>query len=77
MKTVNLQAAKTHLSRLVDQAVAGEDIVIAKGDVPKVRLVPVDRPPARRRFGACPELGRLPDAFFEPLPDEELDAWER
>jgi prevent-host-death family protein len=76
MKTVNLQAAKTHLSRLVDQAVAGEDIVIAKGNVPLVRLVRVDAPAVERKFGAYRELGPLPDSFFDPLPDDELDAWE-
>jgi prevent-host-death family protein len=41
MKTVNLHAAKTHLSRLVDDAVAGQVVVIAKAGKPMVRLVPV------------------------------------
>jgi prevent-host-death family protein len=40
MKVINMYAAKTHLSRLVEEAVAGEDIVIAKGGRPVVRLVP-------------------------------------
>jgi prevent-host-death family protein len=77
MKTVNIQAAKTHLSRLVEQACAGEEIVIARGNVPMVRLVPIDQPERRRRFGAHPELGPVPPEFDEPLPDEELEAWER
>jgi prevent-host-death family protein len=76
MKTVNIQAAKTHLSRLVERARAGEDIVIARDNVPMVRLVPVDRPVARRAFGAWRHLGPLPASFDEPLPDEELTAWE-
>lgn len=76
MKTVNLQAAKTHLSRLVDQAVAGEEIVIAKGNVPLVRLVRVDAPPVQRKFGAYRELGPLPDGFFDPLPADELEMCE-
>jgi prevent-host-death family protein len=42
MKTVNLHAAKTHLSRLVDEAANGEEIVIAKAGRPMVRLVPGD-----------------------------------
>jgi prevent-host-death family protein len=40
MKTINIQAAKTHLSRLVDEAVAGEEIILAKAGKPLVRLVP-------------------------------------
>lgn len=73
MTTVNVHEAKTHLSRLLDAAVAGEEIVIAKGGRPFVRLAPVldaDRTP-----GAAKGKGRLTEAFFEPLPDEELAAW--
>ncbi len=77
MKTVKLSAAKAQLSRLVELAVAGEDVVISKGDVPLVRLVPVRAPPSGRRFGAFPLPDGVPASFFEPLPDEELDAWER
>ena len=46
-KTVNVHEAKTHLSRLLEEAMAGEDIVIAKAGKPKVRLVPVEDPPKR------------------------------
>ena len=50
MMQVNLHDAKTHLSRYVDQAVAGEEVVIARAGKPLVRLVPVEpqRPPERR-----------------------------
>ncbi|MBP8980675.1 MAG: type II toxin-antitoxin system Phd/YefM family antitoxin [Syntrophobacterales bacterium] len=74
MRTVNVHEAKTHLSRLLDAAVAGEEIVIAKGGKPFVRLTPVltaDRVP-----GAAKGRGALTEAFFEPLPEEELTAWE-
>ena len=75
-KTVNVHEAKTHLSRLVEEAVNGEDIVIAKAGKPKVRLVPVEDPP-RRRFGTMgPGWADLPDSFFDPLPEEELRLWE-
>lgn len=49
VKTVNLYEAKTQLSRLVDEAAAGEEIVIAKNGVAKVKLVPVPVQPARRK----------------------------
>ncbi len=76
MKTVNIQAAKTHLSRLVEQACNGEEVVIAKGNVPMVRLVPVNARPIARSFGAYRDLGSLGDAFFEPLLEDDLAGWE-
>jgi prevent-host-death family protein len=74
-KTVNIHEAKTHLSRLLEEAANGEDIVIAKAGKPKVRLVPVE-PPPKRRLGFMPGIS-LPDSFFfDPLPEEELRLWE-
>jgi prevent-host-death family protein len=75
MKTVNLHAAKTHLSRLVDEAAAGEEIVIAKAGKPMVRLVPVA--PKRRRTGFGADKGQIwiSDDFDAPLPDELLRAF--
>lgn len=74
MKTVNVHEAKTHLSRLLERAHAGEQIVIAKNGTPYARLGPLE-PPAHRRPGLL--KGRVGESFFEPLPDEELEAWER
>ncbi len=74
-KTFNVHEAKTHLSRLLEEAVAGEDIVIAKAGKPKVRLVPVEEPP-NRELGFMKGIS-LPDSFFfDPLPEEELELWE-
>jgi prevent-host-death family protein len=68
VKTVNVHEAKTHLSRLLDRAHAGEEIVIAKSGEPYARLMPLpDRAP-KRRFGTLKGLVELTDAFFEPLP---------
>ncbi len=72
-----IHAAKTHLSRLIDRALAGEDVVIARGTRPVVRLVPVEpvtRP--QRRFGAMKDSISVDDSFFEPLDEAELAAWE-
>jgi prevent-host-death family protein len=76
MKKVTVHVAKTHLSRLLAQVQAGEDIVIARGKTPVARLVPIaaDRP--ARQFGAMRGRARVTAAFFEPLPASELDAWE-
>jgi len=51
MKIVNIQAAKTHLSRLVEEVSAGEDIVLAKAGKPLVRLVPFQAVPGERKLG--------------------------
>ena len=50
MKTVNLHAAKTHLSRLVDEAAAGEEIIIARADKPVAKLVGLSSAPPRRKL---------------------------
>jgi len=72
---VNVHEAKTHLSRLLDQAHAGQEIIVAKAGKPYARLVPLAPPAGGRRPGRL--AGQLGDAFFEPLPDEELSAWEK
>lgn len=76
-KRTTVHEAKTHLSRLIDRALEGEDVVIHRGRVPVVRLVPVSPVPVERKFGAMRGRVVVDDAFFEPLGAEELDAWER
>lgn len=74
MSTYTVHAAKTHLSRLIEQACAGEEIIIARGSEPLVRLVPIAAAPRRRVFGAMKGRAVITEAFFEPLPAEEIDA---
>ncbi|MCP5179046.1 MAG: type II toxin-antitoxin system Phd/YefM family antitoxin [Pseudomonadales bacterium] len=73
MKTVNVNEAKTQLSKLLERVRAGEQICIAKSGKPVALLVPLSAPKQRQ-----PGLlkGQVEDAFFEPLPEEELQAWE-
>jgi prevent-host-death family protein len=71
---VNIHQAKTQLSKLVERANRGEEIVIAKAGKPIAKLVPLDECRERRPGLA---KGRLTEAFFEPLPAEELEAWYR
>jgi prevent-host-death family protein len=75
MKTVNLSMAKTHLSRLVDEAAAGQDIVIAKNGKPMVRLVPVPSRTRRTGFGSVKGRIRIGEDFDAPLPDSLLRAF--
>lgn len=70
-----VHAAKTNLSKLIEAALAGEEVVIARGSVPAVKLVPV----ARRGFvfgGLPPEIGATMPDLLEPLPEADLAAWE-
>ncbi|VAX08941.1 hypothetical protein MNBD_GAMMA26-2196 [hydrothermal vent metagenome] len=71
---VNVHEAKTHFSRLLKQAHAGQEIILAKAGKPYARLVPLVVKPTRRQPGRL--KGKIGDAFFEPLSDKELDAWE-
>lgn len=74
MTIVTIHQAKTQLSRLIAQAMVGEEVVIAKGAMPKVRLTPVS-PVKQRQFGALKGVVSLDNSFFEPLPEDELAAW--
>ncbi len=73
MAIVKVQYAKTHLSALISAVEQGEEIVIARGDQPAARLVPI-APPGERELGFV--AYQVPDSFDEPLPEEELAAWE-
>ena len=70
---INIQDAKTQLSRLIDAALTGEEIIIARAGKPCVRLVAlVD---AARMPGAAKGKARLTAAFFEPMSEDALRAW--
>jgi prevent-host-death family protein len=70
---VNVHEAKTKLSQLLERVHNGEEIILAKGGKPYARLVPLKKP-AKRKLGFM--KGKVGEAFFEPLPEEELVAWE-
>lgn len=76
MTIVTVHTAKTNLSKLIEQACAGEEIIIARGSQPVVKLVPLEQHPPRRQFGALRGKLVVPPEFFEPLPDDELAGWE-
>ena len=69
---INVHEAKTQLSRLLERAHTGEEIVLSKAGKPYARLVPLEKP--KRKLGFI--KGRVDEGFFDPLPDAELDAWE-
>ncbi|WP_419939158.1 type II toxin-antitoxin system Phd/YefM family antitoxin [Candidatus Palauibacter sp.] len=74
-RVVNVHEAKTQLSRLLAQVEAGEDVVIARRGEPVARLVAC-KPPGKRQPDVLKGTIAVPDSFFDPLPEEELAAWE-
>ena len=79
MTVVTIHKAKTELSKLIARAEAGEEIILARGSKPVARLVPMqDVKPEIRGAGSFSHLlGKIPDSFFlDPLPEDEIDAWE-
>lgn len=74
MRQVTIHAAKTNLSKLIEAALGGEEIVIARGSTPVVRLVPV-RQGAFKVGLLKGKLGNGPD-FFEPMEESDLGLWE-
>ena len=75
MTVVNVHEAKTRLSRLLAQVEAGEEVVIARRGEPVARLVSC-KPRGKRQFGAMKGQIVVDDSIFDPLPEEELKAWE-
>lgn len=72
-RIVKVQEAKTHLSAILTDVEHGDEVVIARGNVPVARLIPIQESPARE-LGFVPY--RVPEQFDEPLPEDELAAWE-
>lgn len=69
---INVHQAKTQFSRLLKRAHEGEEIILAKAGKPYAKLVPLEKPKQRVPGIAS---GKVDKAFFEPLPAEELKAW--
>lgn len=76
MPYVNIHAAKTHLSSLVEAAERGEETVIARAGVPVAKLAPLTPKLPRIRFGLLEGKLSVADNFDDPLPDDLLDAFE-
>jgi len=76
MRVVTIHQAKTNLSRLIEKASEGEEVIIARGSKPVARLVPVGEVKGKRQPGSLKGKLRVGPEFFEPLPISELTTWE-
>ncbi len=74
MSTVTIEEAQTKLLDLIHTLQPHEEVIITENNQPVARLLPVEE-----RSPRIPGIahGKVTDAFFEPLPEEELKAWER
>ncbi len=78
MVHVNVAEAKAHLSRYLDRVLEGEVIILCRRNVPIAELRPIgeSRSEGKRRLGRARGRVHVPEAFFDPLPEELLDAFE-
>lgn len=76
MSVVTIHKAKTNLSRLIKKVAAGEEVVIARGDKPVARLVPIGDGQGKRKPGLLKGKLHVGPEFFHPLPPGELSGWE-
>jgi prevent-host-death family protein len=74
---VTVHEGKTHLSRLLEQAMAGEEVIIKRAGKRLVRLTPVENAPMRRKLGTAKGIFTVPHDSDSPLPDEILSEIER
>jgi len=75
METVTIETAGTQFLELIARVEAGDEIVLTRGEHPIAKLVPFGPVRGKSVFGAMHGVISLGDAFFEPLPKEELAAW--
>jgi prevent-host-death family protein len=76
VRTINIHEAKTHLSRLVEEVSAGEELTIAKAGKPLARLVPIKSAKRVRKPGFLKGKIRIANDFDAPLPSDLIDAFE-
>ena len=69
---VNLSDAKSKLSKLIDQAILGEEVIISKSGKPVAKLVPLEKPIRNRKPGSAKGKLVISDDFDAPLPDDVL-----
>lgn len=77
MPTVNIRQAQRNLSRLIKKACEGDEVIITRGSKPVARLIPVAEARTKRTPGSMKGKFTVGPEFFEPLPDDELAAWEQ
>ena len=73
MQTVNVYEIQEKLNELLVSVKCGNEIILTQNGTPVARLAPIITKPQKRELGFV--SGVLPDSFFDPLPEEEIQAW--
>jgi antitoxin (DNA-binding transcriptional repressor) of toxin-antitoxin stability system len=76
MTTVTIHMVKTHISKLIERAERGEEVIIARGKTPVARRIPYEPEQPKRGFGSMRGRATIGPECWEPLPEEELKLWE-
>ena len=76
MSKINIHDAKTNLSRLIEKAAKGDEVIISRAGEPVARLVPIKTAAARRRKGLLKNKIKIRPGFYKPLPEETIAAFE-
>jgi prevent-host-death family protein len=76
MQTVNIHDAKTNFSKLVEQAAAGEEIIITKAGTPMARLVPLQKQKRKIQFGVMKGRMKIKRGFYDAITGEEIALFE-
>lgn len=75
MLEFNVSQTKTHLSKILKLLETNDEIVITRYGKPIARIIPYHPRKVKRKFGAMKEVAKFDETFFDPLPEEELSAW--
>ncbi len=76
MDPINIHSAKTQLSKLIEAAERGEEVIIARAGKPVAKLVALENQKSPRKAGSMKSVFEVPESFFDPLPEDILDAFE-
>jgi prevent-host-death family protein len=69
---VNVHEAKTHFSKLINQTLSGEEVIVSRGNQPLIKLVPYHEETSVRKGGQLKGMLKIADNFDDPLPDDYL-----
>ena len=69
---VNVHEAKTHFSKLINQTLEGEEVIISRGNNPLIKLVPYQQEPSARKGGQLKGMLKVAVNFDDPLPEDYL-----
>jgi len=72
---VNIYEAKSNLSKLINQVIAGEEVIVAKSGNPVAKIVPFEKPAQNRKPGSAKGKLIISDDFDAPLPDDILQGF--